>query len=102
MKSKPLPTRNINNTRRRNSITTQNINHLISQRRALIETSSRLKQRRLSIPHHIEERVSPMSPDVQKHPIEEQTTLELLEKIRQTAQAESIGPMPLSLQVCFQ
>lgn len=31
---------------------------------------------------------------------ENQTTLDLLEKIRQTAHAEQIGPMPLSLQVC--
>jgi hypothetical protein len=42
-----------------------------------------------------------MTPDVERNETEDQTTLELLEKIRQTAHPESIGPMPLSLQVCL-
>jgi hypothetical protein len=116
MKSKPT---NTNNNIRRNSITTQKLSNLTSHRRASIQTSLRLKrplisQRRLSIQYQVkktnitgEETI--MTPKIENPPekkeflneIESQTTLDLLEKIRQTAHAESIGPMPLSLQVCF-
>jgi uncharacterized protein YllA (UPF0747 family) len=101
MKSKPLSTKNINNNIRRNSITTQRLSNLTSQRRASIQTSIRIKRRRLSVQHQSKEKETVMVPDVEKNESESQTTLELLEKIRQTAHPESIGPMPLSLQVCL-
>ena len=100
-KSKPLSTKNINNNIRRNSITTQRLSNLTSQRRDSIQTSTRLKRRRLSVQHPVKYTEPVMTPDIDKNEPEGQTTVELLEKIRQTAQPESIGPMPLSLQVCL-
>ena len=96
LKFESILTMSINTSLGRNSITPTKSNSVISS-----------SSRPLSIIEQTNPIETPIMPPLANDQLDpsvnnsdHQTTLDLLEKIRQTAHAELIGPMPLSLQVC--
>ena len=90
LKFESMLTMNVENSLSRNSITTSKSNSVIS-----------IPSRSASIIDPTNSTETTINQfDLRIDSSENQTTLDLLEKIRQTAHAEQIGPMPLSLQVC--
>jgi hypothetical protein len=86
-KSESLPIINTNNGILRKTI--------IAQKSSIpyvpIQSSKTLPKLRLSL--------KPLQPKLDKSILENESTIHLLDKIKQSANAESVGPMPLSLQV---